>query len=418
MDRLTRRRGRTGRRRRARAWAFLVAVIVVVAVAGPGAGVGVGVQASVLPPLPLPVPSGISPVPPLPSGGNGTTRGTSQTAPAPPRPSRSPPSRCADQTGSGPIAFIQPVFPCDFPDPMVLRAGGAWFAYASATGWEQGQRSLPILRSTDLRHWRFVGDALSSPPSWSSGDLWGPSVLSWRGRYLLFYNARLRGGQLHCLVVATAAVPQGPFQTRRRLACHGDGTRGYIDPAPLIGPKHQLYLFFSVDRPQHSISVLRLRSHGLRTIGRLRTVLKVSPRWGALASRTIEGPWPLHRHGFYYLFYSAGAWNLDYRMAYAVARSPLGPYSDSAPVPILSGTAQLPAPGGGSVLTGPGGSSWLAFAAWSGPPGYALGSQRTMRIAPLRWTPRGVPQVDLSPSGPVGSITEAPAGIARLTPTR
>jgi beta-xylosidase len=319
---------------------------------------------------------------------------------------------------NGPIAFTQAVFPCDFPDPMVLRAGGAWFAYASATGWEQGQRSLPILRSTDLRHWSFVGDALSSPPSWSSGDLWGPSVLFWRGRYLLFYNAQLRGGQLHCLAVTTAADPQGPFQTRRRLACHGGGTRGYIDPAPLVGPRHRLYLFFSVDRPQHSISVLRLRSDGLRTMGPLHTVLEVSPRWDALASRTVEGPWPLHRHGFYYLFYSAGSWSLDYRMAYAVARSLLGPYTDSAPVPILSGTAQLPAPGGGSVLTGPGGSSWLAFAAWSGPPGYALGSQRTMRVAPLNWTASGVPELDLSRSAPVGGIAAAATGIARLTPTR
>lgn len=229
----------------------------------------------------------------------------------------------------GPIAFAQAVFPCDFPDPMVLRGGGAWFAYASATGWEQGQRSLPILRSTDLRHWRFVRDALSSPPSWSSGDLWGPSVLFWRGRYLLFYNARLRGGQLHCLAVASAADPQGPFQTRRRLACHGDRTRGYIDPAPLIGPRHHLYLFFSVDRPRHSISVLQLHSDGLRTIGRLHTVLDVSPRWDALASRTVEGPLPLHRHGFYYLFYSAGSWSLDYRMAYAAR--PAIPWAASGP---------------------------------------------------------------------------------------
>jgi hypothetical protein len=109
-------------------------------------------------------------------------------------------------------------------------------------------------------------------------------------------------------------------------------------------------------------------------------------------------------------------------MAYAVARSPLGPYSDSAPVPILSATAQLPAPGGGSVLSGPGGASWLAFAAWSGAPGYTGGSQRTMRIAPLSWTRRGVPQVVLTGSptqglSALGTATGLAAG-AGLTPTR
>ncbi|MEO6857231.1 MAG: family 43 glycosylhydrolase, partial [Solirubrobacteraceae bacterium] len=295
------------------------------------------------------------------------------------------------------IPFEQAVFPCDFPDPMLLRAQGAWFAYASATGWEEHQHAFPILRSTDLRHWRFAGDALANPPSWSSSDLWGPSVLFWHGRYLLFYNAKLRGGP-HCLAVATAPAPQGPFVTRRRLACRSGRRRGFIDPAPLVAPGHRLYLFFSVDSPRHSLAAMPLAASGLRAAGPVRTLLGVSRRWGLLRSETVEGPWPLQRHGFYYLFYSAGSWSLDYRMAYAVARSPLGPYLDSAPVPILAGSAQLPAPGGGSVLAGGGGPDWLAFAAWSGAPGYALGSERTMRIAPLRWTSRGIPQVVLSGS--------------------
>jgi hypothetical protein len=96
-------------------------------------------------------------------------------------------------------------------------------------------------------------------------------------------------------------------------------------------------------------------------------------------------------------------------MAYAVARSPLGPYTDSAPVPILSGTADLPAPGGGSVVNGAGGTNWLAFAAWSGVLGYRLGSERTMRVAPLRWTRRGVPQVVLTGSSPLLPLQSAPS---------
>ena len=404
---------------------ILMGALVVALVAGPPVG-----SATILPPLPLPLPpTPAPPAVPLPGGG-GSSSGPSQTSPAPPRPSRSPPSRCADQSVTGVIPFSDAVFPCDFPDPMVLRSGGTWLAYGSATGWEASGRALPILRSNDLRHWRFVGDALTRPPAWSAGDLWGPSVLRWQGRYLLFFNARQRTRGLHCLAVAVAATPVGPFVTRRRLACASGRERGYIDPAPLATPQHRLYLFMSVDRPRHAIAVLRLTADGLRAVGRPHTVLGVSPRWGRLRARTVEGPWPVHRGGFYYLFYSAGSWSLDYRMAYAVSRSPLGPYVDSAPVPILSGTPQLPAPGGGSVLSGPGSSSWLAFAAWSGAPGYTGSSQRTMRIAPLRWTPRGVPEVVLSGvsiPGVSGSLTPGlgrrgrvtgPGGPAALTPTR
>jgi arabinan endo-1,5-alpha-L-arabinosidase len=362
------------------------------------AGGGSIAAAGVLPPLPLPLPTSPVPVPVIPAPSPGSSSPSATRGTPPPRPSRSPPSRCADQSVSGLIPFSSAVFPCDFPDPMILRSGGAWYAYGSATGWEDAGHALPVLRSTDLRHWRFVGDALTRAPAWSSGDLWAPSVLFWRGRYLLFYNARRSGGSLHCLVVATANTPQGPFVTRGRLICRSGSHRGFIDPAPLVASHRRLYLFFSVDRPQHSISALRLSADGLGAIGRLQNVLGVSSRWGPLRADTVEGPWPLHRGAFYYLFYSAGSWSADYRMAYAVARSPLGPYVDSAPVPILSGTAQLAAPGGGSVVTGPGGTNWLAFSAWSGSPGYELGSQRTMRISPLEWSPHGVPQVVLTGS--------------------
>ncbi len=349
-----------------------------------------------LPPLPLPLPSPLPPVPPLPGNGNGAkTPPKAHPAPPPPRPSRSPPSQCSGQSAPGPVAFVSAVFPCDFPDPMVLRADGRWFAYGSSTGWEQAGRSLPILSSTDLRHWRFVADALPAAPSWSNGDLWGPSVVRWRGRYLLFFNAKQRGTGRHCLTVATAAGPQGPFLAGGPLACRARHQRGFIDPAPLVAAHRTLYLFFSVDSPRHMLDAVRLSSSGLRVQGRPRIVLRFSPRWGLLRSRTVEGPWPLRRNGFFYLFYSAGSWVADYRMSYAVAESPLGPYSDSAPVPILGAGPALRAPGGGSVVTGSRGLTWLAFAAWSGAPGYQLGSERTMRIAPLTWTGRGVPQVVL-----------------------
>lgn len=351
---------------------------------------GAAAQAG-LPPLPLPLPA---PLPPL--AGHGSAPPAARRPPPPPsRPSRSPPSLCSGQSLPGPVAVVSAVFPCDFPDPMVLRTGGRWLAYASSTGWERAGRALPILSSTDLRQWRVAGDALSAAPAWSNGDVWGPSVMRWRGRYLLFFNARQRVSGLHCLTVATASTPQGPFHTRGPLLCRAQRQRGFIDPAPLVAAHRRLYLFFSVDRPHHVLDAVRLSASGLRVQGRASIVLRVSHRWGLLRSRTVEGPWPLERNGLFYLFYSAGSWAADYRMSYAVSRSPLGPYRDSAPVPILGTRRGLSAPGGGSVLTGSAGS-WLTFAAWSGAPGYELGSERTLRIAPLTWTARGVPQVRLS----------------------
>lgn len=321
-------------------------------------------------------------------------------APAPPpRPSRSPPSRCSGTSGRGTVAYKDAVFPCDFSDPMVLRVRDGWYAYATAAGWEHGVRTFPILHSTDLRHWHFVGDALPKPPAWTSGDLWGPTVLRWRGRYLMYFGALNGKHGVHCLDVATAPDPAGPFVAGRRIGCRSRYGAGYIDPSPLV--RHgRLYLFFSVDSPRHAICATRLSPDGLRAVGRTKTVLPVSSRWGRLDARTVEGPSPLYRRGLYYLFYSAGSWSADYRMAYAVARSPLGPYRDRAPVPILHGGGGLRSPGGGAVVTGSNGPTWLAFHAWNGKPGYQnRGSERTLRIAPLLWDRRGRPRLDLAGAG-------------------
>lgn len=227
-------------------------------------------RAGLLPPLPIT--PGL-PTLPLPGGGSGSP----QAAASPPRPSRSPPSHCAGQSAPGPASYAQSVFPCDFPDPMVLRAAGAWYAYGSSTGWERNGAAFPILRSADTRHWQSVGDALGQAPAWSAGDLWSPSVIPWRGRFLLFYSAMSRRLGVHCVAVATAPDPQGPFRARRRIACVSGPLRGFIDPSALVSGG-RLYLFFSVDAPRHSIAVARLAPSGLRRVGRVRTVLGVSPQ--------------------------------------------------------------------------------------------------------------------------------------------
>lgn len=305
----------------------------------------------------------------------------------PPRPSRPHVPRCT-QTATNRAArgFAEPVFPCDFADPSVIRVGRSWYAYATTTGWERGRRAMPILRSTDLRHWRHVGDALAAPPRWASRDVWAPTVLATRHGYLLYFSATRRRGRVHCLAVATARRPTGPFRAPRALSCGDRKGRGYIDAAPLRGPGGRLYLYFSVDGPAHSVSVLPLSRDGVHVAGRRRELFGVSRRWQrGLDSSTVEGPSPVWRNGRCYLFYSTGYWGSDYRMGYAVARSPLGPFRDFRSNPILRPARSLVAPGGGTVFPGPHGSTWLAFHAWSGRAGYGNHGQRTMRVAPLRW---------------------------------
>jgi xylan 1,4-beta-xylosidase len=307
---------------------------------------------------------------------------------APGRPALPPPSRCPVRHSTDSAPAGQPVFPCDFPDPMVFYDSPTktWVAYATSTGWDHAQHLFPMLRSPDLHRWRWVGDAFHRTPRWSSGELWAPNVIHARGRYYLFYSAKRRRDDIHCVGVATAAGPVGPFRDRGPVACLDTRGMGYIDPAVLVTSKTRAYVYYSVDRPHHSISVQPLRHDLLRPSGRRRELFRVGPSWQrGLAAKTVEGPYALRRGGRVYLFFSAGCWCVDYRMGYATAASPMGRFVDSDDNPMLVGTPELVAPGGGSLFRGPGGSTQLAFQAWTGASAYRQGGSRTMRIAPITW---------------------------------
>jgi xylan 1,4-beta-xylosidase len=334
-------------------------------------------------PAPAPDPVTVPALPTLPVGGLPVAQ-----APEPQRPA-SPRTRGCDFDAPLTGRPEAPVFPCDFPDPMVLRADGAYYAYATPTKWGHQDRTFPVLASTDLRHWHLLGQALPATPRWASGDVWAPSVLAARGRYFLYYSALRRRDGVHCLAVATASRPAGPFRDHGPIACRDARASGYIDPAAMMD-RGRGYLYFSVDGPRHSVSVLTLDRSLLRVRGPRRSLIGPARSWlRSSGTETVEAPWPVRRGRRFYLFYSAGCWCSDYRMGWAVADRPTGPFRLSPRNPMISGQAGLLAPGGGSVVSGPGGTSTLVFHAWTGTPDYDLGGIRTLRTVRLGWGPAG-----------------------------
>ena len=55
-------------------------------------------------------------------------------------------------------------FPYDFPDPFVLRAGDAYYAYST----NSGAGDVQVIRSTDLVTWELAGNALPVLPRWAA----------------------------------------------------------------------------------------------------------------------------------------------------------------------------------------------------------------------------------------------------------
>src|SRR5947209_11092053 len=89
--------------------------------------------------------------------------------------------------GSHQKTFSNPIYDHDFPDPFILHAGKTWYGYATTND----RQNFQEIKSTDLVHWRSVGDAMPTVPSWSSpSNTWAPEVIHLRnGRYAMYYVA-------------------------------------------------------------------------------------------------------------------------------------------------------------------------------------------------------------------------------------
>ena len=312
-------------------------------------------------------------------------------------------------------------YPGDFPDPFVLNAGEAYFAFSTqVAGDSGGWINVPVLRSSNgLSGWApppSGPDALPDLPAWArSGNTWGPSVVrTGAARFVLYYTVTNDESGLQCISRATSSVPQGPYtdQSSGPLVCQSS-LGGSIDPNPFRAPDGTLYLLWKSDNNRlgnpTTLWARRLTPDG-RSFGssRAHALLSADSGW---ENGIIEGPAmtavaatgaspeygsaPGHR---YYLLYGAGDWaSSSAGIGYAICSGPLGSCTK------MTTTAPWLATGSGATgAIGPASPSFyvlgssspysatqkLAYHGWfcrpgttcSPPTGYAGGAVRAMWI--------------------------------------
>ena len=124
--------------------------------------------------------------------------------------------------------FLTPVIEKDYPDPGLLIAAGAFYAFATNANGRNVQASI----STDLVHWRDLPDALPALPSWAQpGFTWAPEVTQAGSTYVMYFTARHAPSGRQCVGAATSSSPAGPFRPRGDvpLVCEPQ-FGGSIDP--------------------------------------------------------------------------------------------------------------------------------------------------------------------------------------------
>lgn len=313
----------------------------------------------------------------------------------------------------GERTYTNPVYDEYCADPFVAEFRGQYYAYGTSGFVEvAGAAAFTLLLSDDLVHWTRLEPPLQ--PFGPAVELayWGPEVVEVDGTFYLYYSLG-REDREHRLRVATATTPRGPFRDAGVVLTPHELFA--IDPNPFRDDDGQWYLYYAHDvlegdRVGTTIAVDRLVSM-TELAGEPRTILRATADWQLFLPRrpmyggvydwyTLEGPFVLKRRGRYYCIYSGGRWEEDrYGVSYAVADSPLGPWTEphSAPTLLQTVPGRVIGPGHASVVTGRDGRDWLAYHAWN-----TAGTHRALCIDRLEWTDDG-------PMSPGPTYTPQPA---------
>lgn len=294
--------------------------------------------------------------------------------------------------------YLNPVYGRYFADPFIFRWEGVYYGYG--TGREIGGRVFEVLRSKDLVNWLSLGGAIEPRAGALYEDWWAPEVSEFQGTFYMYHSAGV-GDKGHKLRVAVAEHPGGPFIDLGRILTPDEPFA--IDPHPFRDDDGTMYMYYARDflegdRVGTALVVDRMTDM-LTLEGNPTTVLRASADWQLfLANRsmygsvydwyTLEGPFVVKREGQYFCFYSGGAWEQPtYGVSYAVADSPLGPFTEEEcdePRILKSVPGKVTGPGHTCIVQGPDGNDYIAYHSWN--------PQRTLRqlcIDRLLWTPEG-----------------------------
>lgn len=284
---------------------------------------------------------------------------------------------------TAPGNLVIPVYAAD-PDAHLI--GDRYYIYATNAGFyadrnsfEKGdakevEHGFSVWSSADLRTWENDGPILRfSEISWAKDlpNAWAPCLAERNGKFYFYFCADSRIG------VAVSDSPTGPFIDAKGepLIAYRDDLSA-IDPMVFIDDDGQAYLYWGavpgywledeIEYVRMHLSVQKLAPDMTTLIGQEMPTIFTRPSSGGWHDVDhIEASHVVKRNGTYYLQWSAGSFSSAdpgrmYRVFYATAKSPLGPWHSAGDIPMIVPTAELGVigPGHHGVLQIPGTDEW------------------------------------------------------------
>ncbi|QLC65800.1 glycoside hydrolase family 43 protein [Flavobacterium sp. LPB0248] len=237
------------------------------------------------------------------------------------------------------VDYLNPVLAGFYPDPTICRVEEKFYLVNSSFCYFPG---LPIFESTDLVHWKQIGNIIDRREqadfgnSRLSGGMYAPTIRYNKGRfYVICTNVSGVGN-----FIVTAKNPAGPWSNPIVLP----DVNG-IDPDIFFDEDGKVYITHN-GPPPNNISL----HDGHRAIYMLEYDLEkqkttTSPKLvingGTDMSKKpvwIEGPHVIKKNGFYYLLCAQGGTGFNHSEVIFRSKNIYGPYESYVNNPILTQT--------------------------------------------------------------------------------
>lgn len=224
------------------------------------------------------------------------------------------------------LTLGNPVIPGWYADPEARIFEGRYWIYPTYSAPYEKQLHLDAFYSDDLVTWKKVERILTAQDfDWVHKAVWAPSPIERNGRYYLYFSANdiQSNDEIGGIGVGVSDRPEGPFQDAlgKPLIDRFHHGAQPIDPHVFLDDDGQAYLYYGgwkhcnvVKLGEDMVSLMPFEDGGIYR--------EVTPEG------YVEGPCMLKRNGKYVFMWAEGGWTgPDYRVAYALSDTPLGPFN-------------------------------------------------------------------------------------------
>jgi len=242
-----------------------------------------------------------------------------------------------------------------YADPEARIFAGQYWIYPTYSAPYDEQTFFDAFSSNDLITWTKHRVLETGRIAWAKRAVWAPSVVEKGGTYYLFFGANdiQKDGQPGGIGVARASRPGGPFEDhlgRPLVDAFHNGAQP-IDPFVFRDTDGTFYLLYGGWR-HCNITKLNADFTGFVPFPDGTTVKEITP------SGYVEGSFMFVKDGKYYFMWSEGGWTgPNYAVAYAIGRSPLGPFERAGRI-LQQDPSVATGAGHHSILHLPGSNRW------------------------------------------------------------